>query len=52
MEYKSASEAVKVIKSGDTVFIHGIAQAPQILIDAMVARAPELNLENLVIMPV
>jgi acyl-CoA hydrolase len=43
MEYKTAAEAVKVIKSGDTVFIHGIAQAPQILIDAMVARAPELR---------
>ena len=43
MNYKSASEAVKVIKSGDTVFIHGVAQAPQLLIDAMVARAPELE---------
>ncbi|MGD9328798.1 MAG: acetyl-CoA hydrolase/transferase C-terminal domain-containing protein [Cyclobacteriaceae bacterium] len=43
MNYKSAAEAVKVIKSGDTVFIHGVAQAPQLLIDAMVARAPELE---------
>jgi len=43
MNYKSATEAVKVIKSGDTVFIHGVAQAPQLLIDAMVARAPELE---------
>jgi acyl-CoA hydrolase len=43
MNYKTAEEAVKVIKSGDTVFIHGAAQAPQILIDAMVARAPELK---------
>ncbi len=39
----SAAEAVKVIKSGDTVFIHGVAQAPQLLIDAMVDRAPELE---------
>jgi acyl-CoA hydrolase len=43
MNYKSATEAVKVIKSGDTVFIHGVAQAPQLLIDAMVERAPELE---------
>jgi len=43
MNYLSASEAVKVIKPGDTVFIHGVAQAPQLLIDAMVARAPELR---------
>ncbi len=43
MKYTSAEEAVKIIKSGDTVFIHGVAQAPQILIDAMVARAPELK---------
>lgn len=43
MNYRSAAEAVKVIKSGDTVFIHGVAQAPQLLIDAMVARAPELE---------
>jgi len=43
MNYKSAEEAVKIIKSGDTIFIHGVAQAPQILIDAMVARAPELK---------
>jgi len=39
----TAEEAVKVIKSGDTVFIHSVAMAPQILIDAMVARAPELE---------
>ncbi len=43
MNYRSAAEAVKVIKSGDTVFIHGVAQAPQLLIDAMVARSPELE---------
>jgi acyl-CoA hydrolase len=43
MNFMSAAEAVKVIKSGDTVFIHGVAQAPQLLIDAMVDRAPELE---------
>ncbi|MCB9230722.1 MAG: acetyl-CoA hydrolase/transferase family protein [Bacteroidia bacterium] len=43
--YKSVSarEAVKIIKSGDRVFIHSAAAAPQILIDAMVERAPELR---------
>jgi acyl-CoA hydrolase len=43
MNYLSAADAVKVIRSGDTVFIHGGAQAPQRLIDAMVERAPELK---------
>jgi acyl-CoA hydrolase len=43
MKYTTAEKAVKVIKSGDTVFIHGVAQAPQLLIDAMVARADELR---------
>ena len=35
----SASEAVKVIKSNDRVYIHTAAAAPQELIDAMTARA-------------
>lgn len=43
VKYTSAAEAVKVIKSGDRVFIHSVAMAPQILIDAMVERAPELR---------
>jgi 4-hydroxybutyrate CoA-transferase len=43
VKYTSAAEAVKAIKSGDRVFIHSVAMAPQILIDAMVARAPELR---------
>jgi len=43
MNYLSAEAAVDVIKSGDTVFIHGGAQAPQRLIEAMVARAPALK---------
>lgn len=43
MKYTTAEDAVKVIRSGDTVFIHGVAQAPQLLIDAMVARADELR---------
>ncbi|MGF1636491.1 MAG: acetyl-CoA hydrolase/transferase family protein [Cyclobacteriaceae bacterium] len=43
VKYMSAEEAVKVIKPNDHVYIHGVAMAPQILIDAMVARAPELS---------
>jgi 4-hydroxybutyrate CoA-transferase len=42
MKYVSASEAVSVIRSGDRVFIHSVAAAPQALIRAMTARAPEL----------
>ena len=38
----SAADAVGVIKSGDRVFIHGIAAAPQQLINAMTERASEL----------
>ena len=43
MNYTTAEEAVKIIKSDDTVFIHGAAQAPQLLIDAMCARSGELK---------
>jgi 4-hydroxybutyrate CoA-transferase len=36
-------QAVQCIKSGDRVFIHSVAAAPQTLIRAMTARAPELR---------
>ena len=39
----SAAEALTAVKSGDRVFIHGVAAAPHTLIDAMVARSPELR---------
>ena len=39
----SAAEAVAAVRSGDRVFIHGVAAAPHILIDALVDRAPELR---------
>jgi 4-hydroxybutyrate CoA-transferase len=39
----SAEHAVAVIESGQRVFIHSISGAPQLLIEAMVARAPELR---------
>jgi 4-hydroxybutyrate CoA-transferase len=41
--YTSAELAVRCIKSGDRVFIHSVAAAPQTLITAMTARAPELR---------
>lgn len=39
----TAEQAVKAINSGDHVYIHSNAAAPGALIDAMVARAPELK---------
>jgi 4-hydroxybutyrate CoA-transferase len=41
--YVSAAKAISCIRSGDRVFIHSAAAAPQVLIDAMVERAPELQ---------
>lgn len=42
-KYTTAEEAVKIINSGDHIFIHSVAAAPQPLINAMTARASELN---------
>ena len=42
-KWLSAEEAVRVIKSGDRVFLHGSAATPLTLIRAMTARAPELR---------
>jgi len=42
-KYTTAEEAVKLINSGDRVFVHSVAAAPQPLINAMTARAPELE---------
>lgn len=39
----SAAEAVSKVRSGDRVFVHGVAAAPHVLIDALVARAAELH---------
>jgi 4-hydroxybutyrate CoA-transferase len=45
MKYQSVSadEAVKLIKSNDSVFIHSVAAAPISLIDAMTRRHQELR---------
>jgi len=42
-KYTTADKAVKLINSGDRVFVHSVAAAPQPLIDAMTNRAPELE---------
>ena len=38
-----ASEALKVVKPGNNIYIHTAAAAPQFLIDALVARSSELK---------
>ena len=43
VRYTSAEDAVKVIKSNDRVYIHGVSASPFRLINAMVARAGELK---------
>lgn len=39
----SAQEAVKALRSGDNVYVHSNAAAPEMLIQSMVERAPELR---------
>ena len=41
--YVSAEKAVEVVKSGDRVYMHGMAAFPQRLADALVGRAAELR---------
>jgi 4-hydroxybutyrate CoA-transferase len=43
MKLVTPAEAVACVESGRRVFIHSVAAAPQTLIRAMVARAPELR---------
>lgn len=43
MNYTSADEAVKIVESGDRVFVHGSAATPQCLLNALARRAPELR---------
>jgi 4-hydroxybutyrate CoA-transferase len=48
MKFVSAEEAVRAVKSGDRVFIHSVAAAPQQLIRALTERAPELRAVEIV----
>lgn len=42
MKYKTGEEALKIIKPGDRVFIHGGAATPTYLLDKLAERASEL----------
>ncbi|WP_103665526.1 acetyl-CoA hydrolase/transferase family protein [Gracilimonas amylolytica] len=42
-KYKTADEAVKIIKSGDRVFVHGVSATPVQLVEAMTRRHNELK---------
>ena len=44
MRIVSASEAVASIGSGNQVYLHCAAATPSVLLDALVARAPELEM--------
>lgn len=48
MQYTSASEAVKLVKTGNRVFVHGSAATPIALINALLKRANEINNVELV----
>jgi acyl-CoA hydrolase len=48
VQYITAEEAVKVIKSGDRVFLHGGAATPVLLIKAMQRRHAQINNVELV----
>lgn len=43
MKYCQAEEAVKVIKSGQRVFVHGAAATPELLLNALADRHHELR---------
>ncbi|MBK6694850.1 MAG: acetyl-CoA hydrolase/transferase family protein [Myxococcales bacterium] len=43
MRIVSAEEAVSVIRSNDAIYVHCAAAAPNVLLRALVARAPELT---------
>lgn len=48
MKLVSATEAAKIVQSGQTVFLHSVAAAPRLLIEALTARANELRGVNLI----
>src|SRR5512135_2718921 len=43
MRIVTPAEAVAGIRSGDHIYVHAAAAAPSVLLDALVARAPELQ---------
>ena len=43
LKFVTADEAVRLIESGDHVYIQGSTSTPEVLLDALVKRAPELR---------
>lgn len=43
IKYMSAAEAVRLIRSGDSVYVQGSTSIPEVLVRAMTDRAPELR---------
>lgn len=43
IKFVSAEEAVRLIESGDHVYVQGSTSTPEVLLDALTARAPELR---------
>lgn len=43
VKYMSAAEAVRLIRSGDSVYVQGSTSIPEVLVRAMTDRAPELR---------
>ncbi|MDM7923156.1 MAG: acetyl-CoA hydrolase/transferase C-terminal domain-containing protein [Pyrinomonadaceae bacterium] len=43
MPITTAEDAVKIVKSGDRIYVHSVAAAPQQLVNAVTARAAELR---------
>jgi acyl-CoA hydrolase len=43
MRIVTPAESVAGIRSGDQIYVHAAAAAPSVLLDALVARAPELD---------
>jgi acyl-CoA hydrolase len=43
MQAVTPAEAVASIRSGDQIYLHGASATPSVLLDALVARAPELQ---------
>jgi acyl-CoA hydrolase len=43
IHYQKADEAIRLVKSGDRVFIHGSAATPRVLLNELLARAGELH---------
>ncbi len=48
LNFVTAEEAVKNIRSGERVFLHSAAATPQLLVDALTARGEELRAVELV----